>query len=68
MTIDKRSMSISTTLGHVNALIIGNTMAKSQNEPHRKLNKTKLFKVHIVKFGGAADEKILHTKITKFEI
>lgn len=68
MTIDKKSMSINTTLGHINALIFGNTMAKSRNEPHRKLNKKKLFKIHIVKFGVATDEKNPHTKVTKFEI
>jgi hypothetical protein len=36
-------MSFSTTFGHINALILGNTIAKSQNEPHRKLNKKKVF-------------------------
>jgi hypothetical protein len=35
---------------------------------HRKLNKKKFFKVHIVKFGATADEKNPHTKVTKFEI
>jgi hypothetical protein len=67
-TINKRSMFISTTLGHINARILGNTMAKSQNEPHRKLNNNKKFKIHIVKFGASVDEKIHHTKVTKFEI
>jgi hypothetical protein len=38
ITIDKRSMSISTTLGHINALILGNTMAKSQNESVLRVN------------------------------
>ncbi len=61
-------MFTSTTLGHINALILGNTMAKSQNEPYRKLNNDKKIKIHIVKFGASVDEKIPHTKVTKFEI
>ncbi len=57
-------MSIGTTFGHINALILENTMAKSQNEPHRKLNKknSSKFCCHCV------GEKNPHTKVTKFEI
>ncbi len=67
-TITSRPVLVYRTFGHIDAPIFWNPLTKIQYQTSRQLNQSKFFKLHILKFKVAMDEKITNIKIPKLDI
>jgi len=67
-TINSRLLLVYKTFGHIDALVFWNPLIKPQYQMDRQLTQKKNFKLHILKFRIAMNEKIVNTKIPKLEI
>ncbi len=67
-TINSRLVSICKAFGHIDALVFWKFLIKPQYQTGRQLNQSKNFKIHILRFGVATNEKIMNIKIPKPKI